>query len=145
MAWRWLEAMIAAFSGPFRRPGGSLGQRGEALAARFLRQSGLTIVARGVASPAGELDLVARDGETLVFVEVKTRSAAERGQPWEAVNATKRRRVTRAAVAYLQRHRLTGFPVRFDVVAITWPVEGQGSPSIEHFPDAFNAQGPWSV
>lgn len=118
----------------------TLGARGEAAAARYLKRRGLTILARGDRSPWGEIDLIAVDGRTVVFVEVKTRRSHDRGHPADAVDLRKQRQVTRAALAYLKRHRLLENPCRFDVVAVTWP-ETAWRPKIEHFPAAFEAAG----
>jgi putative endonuclease len=117
----------------------TLGQRGEAEAARFLRRLGYKILARGRRLAPGELDLVALDGRTIVFVEVKTRTSKETGHPAEAVDAVKQRKLTRLAVTFLKRHGLLEHPARFDVVAITWPDSGR--PLIEHFKNAFEAVG----
>jgi len=119
-----------------------LGQRGEAAAARFLKRRGYKILARGSRLRPGELDLVALDGRTIVFVEVKTRQSAVAGHPAEAVDAAKQRRLTRLAVTFLKRHGLLDYPARFDVIAITWPAD-QRRPTIEHFPNAFEAVGKW--
>ena len=117
-----------------------LGPRGEQAAARYLRRQGYKIVARGERSPLGEIDLVAVDGRTVVFVEVKTRESQDSGHPADAVTPDKQRRLTRLALAYLKRHRLLENPARFDVVAITWPA-GARQPTIEHFRAAFDATG----
>lgn len=117
-----------------------LGLRGERAAARHLRKLGYIVVARGDRSRFGELDLVAVDGRTVVFVEVKTRRSAAVDHPADAVHEEKQRRLTRAATAYLKRHRLLDYPVRFDVVAVTWP-QGARRPHIEHFRGAFEATG----
>jgi putative endonuclease len=117
-----------------------LGQRGEALAARYLRRRGYQIVARGSRGALGELDLVAVDGRTVVFVEVKTRRSQESGHPADAVDYDKQRRLTRLAIGYLRRHGLLEYPARFDVVAVTWPA-GRGKPIVEHFVQAFTAVG----
>src|SRR5205085_1756168 len=82
----------------------SLGQRGEAEAARFLKRQGYLILARGRRLRPGELDLVVLDGRTIVFVEVKTRVSQEVGHPAEAVDENKQRRLTRLAVTFLKRH-----------------------------------------
>ena len=119
-----------------------LGRRGEDAAARFLRRRGYLILERSSRSKPGELDLVALDGQTIVFVEVKTRRQSETGHPAEAVTLDKQRRLTRLAVTWLKRHRLLEQPARFDVVAITWPDDGH-RPTIEHFPNAFEAVGRW--
>ena len=96
--------------------GGTLGQRGERAAARYLRSRGYKIVAAGDRTMLGELDLVAVDGRTVVFVEVKTRESHEAGHPVEAVDADKQARLTRLALAYLKRHDLLECrgPVRRD-------------------------------
>jgi putative endonuclease len=116
-----------------------LGARGERLAADHLAAKGFRILARGVRDRLGELDLVAQDGSRLVFVEVKTRSSRDRGEPWEAVTRAKQRKVALAALRFLQRRNLGHVPCRFDVVGVTWPEDGAGQPMIEHFADAFPA------
>jgi putative endonuclease len=123
----------------WRRPA-TLGQRGEALAARYLRRLGYIIVARGQRDDLGELDLVAVDGRTVVFVEVKTRTSLQAGHPGDAVDEDKQRRLTRLALAYLKRHDLLEQQARFDVVSIVWP-QDRRQPVIEHFRDAFEATG----
>jgi putative endonuclease len=132
----------AFFISHWRRyfPPKSLGRRGEEAAARFLKRRGYKILARSSRLATGELDLVALDGRTIVFVEVKTRTSADVGHPAEAVDAVKQRKLTRLAVTFLKRHQLLEFPARFDVVAITWP-DGRGRPTIEHFKNAFDAVG----
>ena len=122
-------------------PERTLGQRGEAAAARYLRRLGYKIVARSDRAILGELDLVAVDGRTVVFVKVKTRVSHDAGHPAEAVDEAKQRRMTRLALAYLRRHELLDYPSRFDVVAVTWP-PGARHPVIEHYPNAFEAIGP---
>jgi len=117
-----------------------LGSAGEAAAARYLRRQGLRIVARGYRDPLGEIDLVAVEGRTVVFVEVKTRTDHLAGHPAEAVDRQKQRRLTRAALGFLRRHHLLDYPARFDVVAVTWP-PGQRMPAVQHIRDAFPAAG----
>ncbi len=117
-----------------------LGQRGEDAAARFLKRLGYTIVARGQRDKLGELDIIAVDGRTIVFVEVKTRASAEGGEPHEAVTPIKQQRMTRVALGYLRRHRLLEYAARFDVIAVTWP-PGEQRPTIEHFQNAFEPAG----
>ncbi len=123
-----------------RFPRQPLGRRGERAAARYLRRRGYKIIARGDRSKCGELDLIAVDGKTIVFVEVKTRDCRESVHPADAVDAAKQRRLTRLAVGFLKRHGLLEHPSRFDVVAVTWP-DGARRPAIEHFPNAFDAVG----
>ena len=122
-------------------PRKSLGQLGEAAAARHLKRLGYKIVARGAREPIGELDLVAVDGRTVVFVEVKTRRSSQGGHPADAVDLDKQRRLTRLALAFLKRHELLEHPTRFDIVAAIWP-EGCHKPHIEHIQHAFEASGP---
>src|SRR6266481_9093857 len=118
----------------------TLGQRGEAAAARFLKRLGYIIVARGSHIRRGEIDLIAVDGRTVVFVEVKTRVSHDAGHPAEAVDREKQRRLTRLAMVYLKRHHLLETSARFDVIAITWP-KNQRRPTIEHFKNAFEPVG----
>ncbi len=133
--YHWLRNGISVLFG--RR---SLGQRGEAAAAKYLRRLGYRILATGSRSALGELDLVALDGRTVVFVEVKTRQHAEQGRPVDAVDHDKQRRLTRLARAFLKRHKLLGHATRFDVIAVVWPPEAR-RPQIEHFRNAFEAAG----
>lgn len=123
-----------------RRRYRSLGQRGERAAARYLRKLGYKIVARGERGRLGELDLVAVDRRTVVFVEVKTRRSHDAGHPAEAVGHDKQLRLTRLALAYLKRHDLLEHDARFDVVAITWPATAR-KPTIAHIRNAFEAVG----
>lgn len=120
--------------------GEPLGRRGETAAAKFLKQLGYRILERAYDSPLGEIDIIAIDGKTIVFVEVKTRSSTEAGHPSDAVDATKRRRMTQAALAYLKAHNLLQMPARFDVVAVTWR-DAHEPPVIEHFQNAFAPVG----
>ncbi len=114
-----------------------LGDRGEREAARHLRRQGIRVLTRGYATRQGEVDLICREGPTLVFVEVKSR---KQGDPAEAVTPEKQRRLTLAALHFLKKHDLLETPSRFDVVAVVWP-GGPRPASIEHFRDAFPAVG----
>lgn len=116
-----------------------LGDRGEREAARFLKERGYRILARQSRSRIGEIDLIALEGETIVFVEVKTRSSHAAGHPVEAVTFAKQKQLTRAALAWLKRRSLLDRRCRFDVVAVTW--KPGGPPVIEHFIHAFEAIG----
>ncbi len=117
-----------------------LGNRGERAAERFLTELGYRIVARGLRSRRGELDLVAIDGRTVVFVEVKTRFDHAAGHPVEAVGPNKQKKLTALALAFLKKHKLLEHSARFDIVAITWP-DGRAEPTIEHFRNAFEPPG----
>jgi putative endonuclease len=114
-----------------------LGDEGERAAARYLRRRGLRIITRGYRTPRGEIDLIAREGDTLVFAEVKTRRT---GAPAEAVTTEKQRRLSLAALHFLKRFRLLDQRMRFDVVSVVWP-DDRTPPTIEHIPDAFEAPG----
>jgi putative endonuclease len=114
-----------------------LGQRGENVAARFLRNHGYKIIQRNFRCEVGELDIVAKDGRTLVFVEVKTRADDDEATPETQVDRTKQHQLTKAAKFYLSRYGQPQPPARFDVVAVVWP-DGKG-PSIRHTPNAFDA------
>jgi putative endonuclease len=115
---------------------GLLGKRGEKRAAAFLRSHGFRILARGLTNRFGEIDLIALDGETIVFVEVRTRESLDAGHPAESVTPEKQARLTRAALAYLKENRLLERRGRFDVVAIVWP-DGSRTPEIKHYRNAF--------
>ena len=112
-----------------------LGKTGEDLACRELRRRGYAILVRRYRRPRGELDIVARDGPTLVFVEVKARESREYGEAAEAVTPLKQRTMVRLAVDYMARHRLLREPCRFDVVSIHLEA---GRPVVEVFQNAFN-------
>lgn len=118
-----------------------LGARGEKMAARFLRKNGFKILYRNFRTKrGGEIDIVCRDGETLVFVEVKTRSSTKFGNPADAVNAEKQRLITRGAQAWL---RLLAYPevnFRFDILEIVVSEahdSGDGKPRFNLIRDAF--------
>jgi putative endonuclease len=96
----------------------SFGRRGENLAARHLRRRGYRILVRNFRAAGAEIDLVAMERETLVFVEVKARQGPSMGEPAEAVDARKRERIRRAAEVYASVRRVEN-PIRFDVVAIS--------------------------
>lgn len=115
----------------------SLGKTGEDLACQELERRGYAIVARRYRQRGGELDIIALDGKTMVFVEVKAREGRAFGAACEAVTAQKRRTITRLALDYLMRHRLTNCPCRFDVVSIHFDA---GVPAIEVFQNAFDAR-----
>ena len=98
-----------------------LGKRGEDAAAKFLERHGYEIIARNWTCPTGEADIIARDGDAIVFVEVKTRSNTEKGLPEEAITLAKRKRYEKIAVAFLKGFDLEDdddVQVRFDVVSI---------------------------
>ncbi len=117
------------------------GIRGEEEAARFLARSGYAILDRNVRTRAGEIDLVAKEGKTLVFVEVKTRRDLEGDPPQAAVNTRKQNRLGKLAHGYLKLKRIRQVPCRFDVVSVIINDEG-GVKAIRHIPNAFSV-APW--
>ncbi len=112
-----------------------LGKSGEDLAVQELERRGYAILARRYRRRWGELDIVARDGPTVVFIEVKTRESGEYGGGADAITWTKRRRMADVAIDYLARHGLTDRPCRFDVVSIAL---AGGVARIEVYPNAFD-------
>jgi len=112
----------------------NLGRMGEDAAARHLQSLGMKILQRNVQTPVGEIDLIARQRRTLVFVEVKTRRSTAFGSPAEAVGPRKQRQIIRAAKWYLNDAPKKGLQPRFDVVSVL--VNG-GDLEIEHIPGAF--------
>lgn len=112
-----------------------LGRSGEEIALAYLQKKKFRVVERGFRFHRGEIDLIAWDRETLVFVEVKTRAGQSFGRPEESVTPAKQNQIRKLALAYLSTRRLDGINCRFDVVAVR--VSGNGPPQIDHFPDAF--------
>ena len=115
----------------------SLGKRGEDLACAELEKRGYVIVDRRFRTRCGEIDIVARDGGVLVFVEVKARSGSRFGTPFDSVTWQKRQRIGRMAASYLCAKRMAGTACRFDVVAV---VEQRGTPTIELLKGAFDME-----
>jgi putative endonuclease len=116
-----------------------IGRQAEQAAARHLERAGLVVVERNVRFRQGELDLVCREGDAWVFVEVKCRRARWDDGPGAAVEWWKRRRLVRLAQQYLKRKRLGDVRCRFDVVAVT--LDDDGAQSVRHIPAAFDATG----
>jgi putative endonuclease len=117
----------------------AVGRYGEELAASHLETAGLVILARNWRCREGELDIVARDGPVLVFIEVKTRSSNAFGSPAEAVDRRKSARIRQLALRWIMAQRDLGEPaswsaVRFDVISV---VRGRGGPEIAHLAGAF--------
>ncbi len=110
------------------------GRRAESLACDHLRRHGLTLVERNYRTPQGELDLVLEDGATLVFVEVRYRESTAFGTPAETIGTQKQRRVRAAAEHYLLSRGGFTRPARFDIVALSGPLERT---QIEWLRDAF--------
>ena len=140
---RWLASFKAKPATPTRRggpmcpphdPRRQLGDAGEDLAAAALKKQGYKILERNYVCPLGEIDLIARQGKTYVFIEVKTRKNDRFGAPQEAVNSTKQRKLRLLADYYLKQKRLGEVDLRFDVVGITMAADG---PRLEIIQNAF--------
>ena len=109
--------------------------RGEAAAARHLRWRGFRILAHNARFGHNEEDIIAQDGDTTVYVEVRTRASAEVMPPEDSITYPKRRHLRAAARSYLSRHPDPERYFRFDVVGVVMPAHGK--PEIAHYPDAF--------
>ncbi|MCS7013370.1 MAG: YraN family protein [Chloroherpetonaceae bacterium] len=112
----------------------TLGQRGEALAAEFLKAKGFEILAQNYRCGRNEIDLIAKRNNVISFVEVKTRRSYEFGHPAEAVTKSKQREIAKAALCYIERAAHQGVTYRFDVVAV---MLHHTPPAIELIEDAF--------
>ncbi len=110
------------------------GRDGEALAWEHLRRAGYRLVARNLRTRFGEIDLVVEQGDTLVFVEVRSRAGTRFGTPLDSIDRRKRQQVARLAADFLSRRRLDDRRARFDVVAVEWQ---DGAPKIDHVENAF--------
>src|SRR5689334_2506715 len=136
----WFKAIfksLPAGGDPAAREKDALWERGENAAAKYLRNQHYRIITRNYRCDAGEIDIIARDGQVLVFVEVKTR-AYDDPTPEEQVNERKQHQLTKAAKVYLTRYGFPQPPARFDVIAVVWP-QGGRDPIIRHTQDAFEA------
>jgi putative endonuclease len=122
-----------------RPKGPAAGEPGETLACEHLTRLGYKIVARNFRCRSGEVDVVARHGETTVFVEVKDRASASHGEGYEAVTFGKRRRIIRAAQLFAASRGLFDARLRFDVISIDR--NENGAPRLRHDCDAFDASG----
>jgi putative endonuclease len=114
----------------------SLGQNGEKIAAAFLQRRGYMILVRNYRRRVGEIDIIAREGEVLVFIEVKTRASGTCGSPAAAVTPRKQRQISRTAQYYLAEQNLFDAPARFDVVTVVFGKDQQSE--IELIANAFD-------
>lgn len=117
------------------------GRLGETAAKQHLQRNGLKFLTRNFKSDRGEIDLVFRDQDCLVFVEVKTRSSETWTRPAAAVNARKRRLLTRTALDYLQQLRNPSVKLRFDIVEVL--LQGGNVHEVRHLPNAFPMEKPY--
>jgi len=133
----WLTRLLKPLMREIPNAKKALWERGENVAARYVRSTlGYKILIRNYKNELGEVDIVARDGKTIVFIEVKTR-AYDDPSPEDQVNTIKQHQITKAAKSFLSRYGTPQPPARFDVVAIVWP-HGR-EPMIRHTPHAFDA------
>ena len=132
MAPKALTGLLDRIRGPWA------GAEGEDLACRHLRKAGFAILARNFRCRSGEVDVIARDGDVTVFVEVKHRRGPGHGAGHESVTFGKRRRIVRAARLYAAARGLSESPIRFDVVSID---ETEGRPVVRHDRGAFDVDG----
>ncbi len=121
-----------------REAGKRLGKQGEARAAAYLEAEGYRLLERNFHCRSGELDLVAEEGDTLVFVEVKSRSSTFFGLPCESIGAGKRRKLLRAAAYYALRQNWSGRPQRFDVIEV---LRWEGTLYLRHTKNVFGEGG----
>ena len=129
----WLRNMLATEIDPQD----TLGARGENAAAKYIRGLGFRIITRNFRVEMGEIDIIARDGNTLVFIEVKTRVDDSIATPEDQVNTAKQHQITKVAKLYMSRYGSPRPPARFDVVSVLWPTGRE--PQIKHLVDAFEA------
>ena len=113
-----------------------LGKLGEDLACTYLKQRGYKILTRNYRKPVGEIDIICKIGEIIIFVEVKTRTSLEFGYPEEAVNNSKRKTIRTVARHYLQENNHYYKEIRFDVISILMQNKNQNQ-IINHIEAAF--------
>ena len=131
---RWIKFPAARHS-QSEAPKDQLARAGEDTAAHYLVSRGYTILHRNIRFPEGELDIVAKSGKTLVFIEVKTRETEKFGFPYEFVSKEKQRRQAIIASRFVTLCRLHEFPIRFDVVSVV--LQPGHLPQIEHIENAY--------
>jgi putative endonuclease len=117
----------------------TLGHQGETLAARILKSKGYLIVEQNYRTKMGEIDIIAKDGETIVFIEVKTRASHLFGSPKMAVTSQKQKKISMVALLYLKSTKQSSARARFDVVSILSP---HADPEIEIIKNAFELAYP---
>lgn len=138
--WSWCRSLWQRWLGKLGLTPPPLGRRGEQFAAVYLRKQGWRIYAAGHRTRWSELDLVAQDGDVVVFVEVKTRRSEVHGRPDEAVTREKQRRITQAAASYLKQQGWLDRRSRFDVISVVWH-DPAVEPTLTHYRHAFEATG----
>lgn len=136
-----IEKIRARFTGKTRPEHLRRGELGEREAKRYLRRRGLKFLAANFRSERGEIDLIFRDGDCLAFIEVKTRSSEDWTRPAAAVNAERRRRLSRAALDYLRLLKNPPVKLRFDIVEVLL-AEGKVR-EVRHLPNTFAMTRPY--
>jgi putative endonuclease len=136
--WHRIRQLVARKDEPEHLRRGKLGERA---AKRHLRQRGLKFLTANFRSEHGEIDLVFRDGDCLVFVEVKTRSSEDWTRPAAAVDAHKRRRLSRTALDYLRLLKHPEVKIRFDIVEVL--LRDGVVAEVRHLPNTFSLSKPW--
>jgi putative endonuclease len=136
--WETLRSLLGIKPKPLHLRYGELGERA---ACRHLRRQGLKFLTANFRTDRGEIDLVMRDGDCLVFVEVKTRSSEEWTRPAAAVDAERRRRLTRAGLDYLRLLKNPKVKVRFDIVEVL--LADGAVREVRHLPNSFPMARPY--
>jgi putative endonuclease len=116
------------------------GNRSERAAERFLKSKKHRVLVRNWKCSLGELDLITRDGDTLVFVEVRSTEAGNTELPALSIDSAKQQRLTKLALAFMKRYGVLEVAARFDVVTLAWP-RGAKQPRVDYYPNAFPAVG----
>lgn len=118
------------------------GAQGEKVAVDFLKDNGYKILAKNYKTKLGEIDIIARDKDTLAFIEVKTRHSDRWGLPSEAISRTKQRQISKAAVLFLKENELLDKKARFDVVSIVYSAD---APKLDLIKNAFDLEGRYVI
>jgi putative endonuclease len=137
----FLQQLKAKFAGPAKPEHLRRGELGERAAKKFLQRAGLKYLAANVRTERGETDLIFRDADCLVFIEVKTRSSEEWTRPAAAVNARKRRLLSQTALDYLRRLKNPEVKIRFDIVEVL--LKDGAVREIRHLPNTFPMSKPY--
>ena len=115
-----------------------VGNKGESLAEDYIKRKGYKIIQRNYRCRLGEIDIIAKDDDTIVFIEVRTKQNENFGSPQGSVTSTKKSKISKTALSFIQEKNLSGYSYRFDFIAITF---SQGKPNIEHIENAFMPNG----
>jgi putative endonuclease len=115
-----------------------IGNKGESLAEDYIKRKGYEVIHRNYRCKLGEIDIIAKDGDTIVFIEVRTKQNENFGSPQDSVTSTKISKISKTALSFIQEKNLSGYSYRFDFIAITF---SQGKPNIEHIENAFMPSG----